>query len=130
MNSVPEQSGTDLPESRTRWPYVVTVLGAFLIVGFLVWVMHEYTQPAPLGQNRVAERAKALTELRAYEAEQLNNAGWVDPTKGLVRLRIEDAMNIVEQQWGKDPAAARSNLISRVEAANPPPPKPAPSPFE
>jgi hypothetical protein len=92
--------------------------------------MHEYTQPAPLNQNRAAERAKALTELRAYEAEQLNTAGWIDPAKGLARLRIEDAMKIVEQQWGKDPAAARSNLISRVEAANPPPPKPAPSVFE
>jgi hypothetical protein len=119
-----------VPQTRTRWPYVVTVLGAFLIVGFLVWVMHEYTQPAPLNQNRVAERAKALVELRAYEAEQLNNAGWIDPAKGLVRLRIEDAMKIVEQQWGHNPAAARSNLIARVEAANPPPPKPAPSPFE
>lgn len=127
MNSTPEHG---VPETRTRWPYVVTVLGAFLIVGFLVWVMHEYTQPAALGQNRVAERAKALTELRAYEAEQLNNAGWIDPTKGLVRLRIEDAMKIVEQKWGKDPAAARSNLTARVEAANPPPPKPAPSVFE
>ena len=74
--------------------------------------------------------AKALTELRAYESEQLNNVGWVDPAKGIVRLRIEDAMKIVEQQWGKNPAAARSNLISRVEAANPPPPKPAPSVFE
>ena len=38
-------------------------------------------------------------------------------------------MKIVEQQWGKR-SAARSNLISRVEAANPPPPKPAPSVFE
>ena len=110
--------------------YVVGILGAFLIVAALVWVMHDYTQPAALGQNRIAERSKALVELRAYEAEQLNNAGWVDPTKGLVRLRIEDAMKIVEQEWGRNPAAARSNLIARVEAANPPPPKPAPSVFE
>lgn len=130
MNSIPEPSVGTGPERQVRWPYVVAILGAFLIVGFLVWVMYEYTQPAPLGQSRAAERAKALAELRAYEAEQLNNAGWIDPGKGLVRLRIEDAMKIVEQQWGKDPAAARSNLISRVEAANPPPPKPAPSVFE
>jgi hypothetical protein len=130
MNSVPENRAADVPESRTSWPYVVAVLGAFLIVGILVWVMSQYTEPAPLGQNRAAERAKALVELRAYEAEQLNNVGWVDPTKGLVRLRIQDAMKLVEQEWGKDPAAARSNLIARVEAANPPPPKPAPSPFE
>jgi hypothetical protein len=130
MNSASEHGATSAPETRVRWPYVVTVLGAFLIVGFLVWVMHEYTQPAPLGQNRAAERAKALAELRAYESDQLNNVGWIDPAKGIVRLRIDDAMKIFEQQWGKDPAAARSNLVSRVEAANPPPPKPAPSVFE
>jgi hypothetical protein len=130
MNSNVEHGEASVPASRTSWPYVVAILGAFLIVGFLVWVMYEYTQPAPLGQNRAAERAKALTELRAYESEQLNNAGWIDPAKGLVRLRITDAMRIVEQQWGKDPAAARSNLVARVEAANPPPPKPAPSVFE
>lgn len=130
MNSAAEQTGTGLPEPRVRWPYVVTLLVAFLIVGFLVWVMHEYTQPAPLNQNRAAERAKALVELRASEAEQLSTAGWLDQTKGLVRIPIADAMKIVEQEWGKNPAAARSNLIARVEAANPPPPKPAPSPFE
>jgi hypothetical protein len=130
MNPAPEHGGVDVPPSRTGLIYTITIIGAFLIVGFLVWVMYDFTQPPPLGQNRVAERSKALTELRAYESEQLNNASWIDPTKGIVRLRIEDAMKIVEQQWSKDPAAARSNLISRVEAANPPPPKPAPSVFE
>ncbi len=130
MNSAAEQTGVGIPEPRVRWPYVVTVLGAFLIVGFLVWVMHEYTQPAPLNQTRATERAKALVELRASEAEQLSTAGWLDQTKGLVRIPIADAMKIVEQEWGKNPAAARSNLVARVEAANPPPPKPAPSVFE
>jgi len=128
MNS-PEHEAS-VPANRTGLIYALTIIGAFLIVGFLVWMMYEFTQPPPLGQNRAAERAKALTELRAYESEQLNNVGWIDPAKGIVRMRIEDAMKIVEQQWGKDPAAARSNLISRVEAANPPPPKPAPSVFE
>jgi hypothetical protein len=130
MNPAPEHGGVEAPPSRTGLIYTLTIIGAFLIVGFLVWVMYQFTQPAPLGQNRAAERAKALVELRAYEAEQLNNVGWVDPSKGLVRLRIQDAMKIVEQEWGKDPAAARSNLVARVEAANPPPPKPAPSVFE
>jgi hypothetical protein len=128
MNS-PEHEAS-VPTNRTGLIYTLTIIGAFLIVGFLVWVMYQFTQPPPLGQNRGVERSKALTELRAYESEQLNNVGWIDPAKGIVRMRIEDAMKIVEQQWSKDPAAARSNLISRVEAANPPPPKPAPSVFE
>jgi hypothetical protein len=117
---------------RIGLAYLVGILGAFLIVGALVWAMIRYTRPAPLDKNRAAERAKALQELRAAEADALNTTGWVDPTKGLVRLRIEDAMKMVERDW-KNPAAARSNLISRVEKAYPPPPpaEPAkPSPFE
>ena len=122
MNGSPDQD-------RSGLAYVAGILGAFLIVAALVWAMRHYTQPAPLGQQRAAERAKALAELRATDAEALNNVGWVDQSKGLVRLRIEDAMALVERNW-QNPAAARSNLIERVEKAYPPPPKAAPSPFE
>jgi len=116
----------------TAFAYIVGILGSFLIVAVLVWAMQHYTQPAPLGEDRAAVRAKALVELRAAEAEALNNPGWVDQTKGLVRLPIEDAMKMVERDWGQNPAAARSNLISRVEKATAPPPKvpEKPSQFE
>ena len=114
---------------RSRLAYAVAILGSFLIVAALVWAMRHYTQPAPLGAQRAAERARALAELRAAEAEALNTVGWIDQSKGLVRLRIEDAMALVERAW-QNPPAARSNLLERVAKANPPPPKPAPSPYE
>ena len=76
-------------------------------------------------------RAKALAELRAAETEALNTTGWVDQGKGLVRLRIEDAMNIVEREWSQNPAAARSNLIPGWKKRPPRRPKPEkPSQFE
>lgn len=118
---------------KARCAYAVAILGAFLIVAALVAITRRYTQPEPLNANRAAERAKALGEIRADEADKLNSVGWVDPTKGLVRLPITNAMAMVVQQWGRNPAAARSNLIARVDKANPPPPPPkpaAPSPFE
>jgi hypothetical protein len=117
---------------RSGLAYVLAVLGAFLIVAGLVWAMRHYTQPAPLGEDRAAVRAKALAELRATEAEALNTTGWVDPTKGLVRLRIVDAMSWVEREWARNPSAARSNLITRVEKATAPPPRQPekPSQFE
>jgi len=114
---------------RTGLAYTLAILGSFLIVAALVWAMHKYTEPAPLGANRAAERARALAEMRAAETDALNNVGWADQAKGIVRLRIEDAMKLVERSW-QNPPAARSNLLERVAKAYPPPPKPAPSPFE
>jgi hypothetical protein len=125
MNSQPT------PE-RTALVYIVAVLGSFLIIAGMVWAMRHYTQTAPLGQTRAAERSKALAELRATEAEALEHPGWIDPTKGLVRLPIAVAMDIVQREWSQDPEAARSNLISRVEKATAAPPKAPekPNPFE
>jgi hypothetical protein len=121
MNQENDRSGSGVA-------YAVAILGSFLIVGALGWAIHHYTQPAPLGAERAAFRARTLAEIRASETEALNHVAWIDQQKGLVRLRIEDAMNLVERQW-RNPSAARSNLIARVEKATAVAPA-APSPFE
>ena len=102
-----------------------------LIFAGLVWKMREYTTPAPLGAVRAKERQDALDKLRGEEAIALNNVGWVDQTKGVVRLPISDAIKLVEQKW-QDPAKARADLIARVEKATALPPKAPekPSQFE
>lgn len=112
--------------------YVVGILGSFLVLGGLSYAIYRYTQPAPLGEDRAAVRAKALMELRAAENEALHTVGWVDQAKGLVRLRVEDAMAMVQRDWAQNPAAARSNLVARVEKATAAPPKAPekPSAFE
>lgn len=123
---------SDPQPERTGLAYVLAVLGSFLIVAGLVWAMRHYTQPPPLGEDRAAVRAQALAELRAIETEALNTTGWVDASKGIVRLRIEDAMKWVQEEWSRDPAAARSNLSNRVAKATALPPKvpEKPSQFE
>jgi hypothetical protein len=102
-----------------------------LIFAALVWKMRQYTTPVPLGAERAAERAKALVELRAAETDALNNVGWIDQGKGIVRLPIADALKLAEKQW-QNPAQARATLNDRVERAFyvPPPPPPKPSAFE
>jgi hypothetical protein len=113
--------------------YTIALLGTFLIVGVLVWVMIDYTRPAPLGEDRGALRRKNLQELRAANAEVLNNQNyvWQDQGKGVVRMPISDAMELSLKLW-QDKAAARSNLIARVEKATAAPPKAPekPSQFE
>ncbi len=119
-------------EQRVKGPYVLGILGAFLIVAALVWAMRHYTQPPPLGEDRAAVRAKALAELRAAEAEALSTPAWVDQAKGIVRLPIQNAIGLIEREWGQNPALGRSNLVARVEKATAIPPKAPekPSPFE
>ena len=108
------------------------ILGSFLVVAGLVWALHHYVQPPPLGQARDSVRAKALADLRGIEAEELTAQAWLDQSKGLVRLPIENAMQLVQAAWGRNPTAARSNLIARVDKATAPPPRvpEKPSPFE
>jgi hypothetical protein len=116
---------------RTTLVYAAGILGSFLIVAALVWAMRHYTQPAPLGEDRIAVRRKALNELRAAEAEELSTYAWLDQAKGIVRLPIAEAKKLALRDW-QNPAAARSNLIARVEKATAPPPRAPekPSAFE
>ena len=107
--------------------YAIAIIGAILIVVFINHQLKEYTRPPAIDEGRAEERAKALAEIRNAEADALNNTGWMDPTKGIVRLRIDDAMNLMVQTWGTNAAAGRSNLLERVAKANPPPPPPPPS---
>jgi hypothetical protein len=114
-----------------RWATVLAALGACLIFAALVWVTKKYTQPEPLNANRAKERAEALKKLTEENAVALGEVGWIDPTKGIVRLPIAVAMNLAEREW-QNPAQARSNLIARVEKATALPPKAPekPSAFE
>jgi len=87
-----------------------------------VLAMRHYTQPAPVGANRVEERHKFLQDQRAADAKALNEYDWMDKDKGIVRLPVQRAVELTLQEW-QNPAAARSNLISRVEKATAAPPK-------
>ena len=122
-------SETEKPCSR--WAYAVAIVGTFLIVAALVSVMRKHSQPPPIDAKRIAERSKALADLRAEEAVALNTPDWIDQAKGIVRLPITNAMEMVLRDW-QNPAAAKSNLVARVEKATfvPPPPPQKPSEFE
>ena len=100
----------------------VGIFGTFLIVAMLVLAMRHYTQPAPVGARRVEERYKFLQDQRAADAKALNEYDWMDKDKGIVRLPVQRAVELTLQEW-QNPAAARSNLISRVEKATAAPPK-------
>ena len=111
------------------WTTALVAVAACLIFAALVMATRKYTQPAPLGTARAVERKEALNALHNEETEALQNAGWIDQTKGLVRLPIAEAMKLAESQW-QNPKQARAELMARVEKANELPPKAPEKPSE
>ena len=95
---------------------VLGVAGSFLVMAWLVWLMRDYTQPPALAQVRAAERLKIKAEFDAANAPLLNGYDWADKGKGIVRLPVERAKELVLQEW-QNPAAARSNLVARAAKA-------------
>jgi hypothetical protein len=119
------------PNEKTVWHFgVIFVVACFLFVALVVLVKLSITVPA-IDADRAAVRTKALADLRAAEAVALATPGWIDQDRNLVRLPIDEAMQIYEQA-AKNPVTARAGLIARAEKAAAPLPKKAaaPNPFE
>ena len=115
MNS--DESSRD--STGKNFSYGVAILGAFLVVGVLTWIMINQTSPAPIGKAREEERLKNLKELRAATGDQMITYGYADQPKGLVRIPISKAVDLTLQEW-KDPAKGRAGLIERIEKATKP----------
>jgi len=111
--------------------WATAIAGTFLLMAILIWAMYHYTRPDDLDAARVQERYRLLEEVRAADAQLQGHYAWRDRDKGLVILPIERALELTLQEW-QNPAAARSNLVARVEkAVEPPPPPPEPvNPYE
>lgn len=90
---------------------IVSVIFAVLVVGVKLLLV----QP-PVDAARADVRTKALAEIRATEEKELNNAGWIDQQRGIVRLPIDTVLQLAAQQW-QNPAAARAELTARAEKA-------------
>ena len=113
--------------------YAIGVAGSFLVIIALMWLTRAATSVAPLATARGAERMKIKSEFMAANAPLVepNTYAWQDKEKGFVRVPIERAMELTLQEW-KNPAAARSNLLSRADKFFyvPPAAPPKPSIYE
>ncbi|HUZ08518.1 MAG TPA: hypothetical protein VMV89_13655 [Candidatus Paceibacterota bacterium] len=106
------------------------LLASVLFAVLVVIVKFSVTAPA-IDADRDAAIAQALFQIRTNETAALDHPGWIDQSRGVVRLPIDGAMKITTHAW-QNPAQARADLISRQEnASKPAPVAPAkPNPFE
>jgi hypothetical protein len=102
---------------------VLAILGTFLVMALLVGLMRHYTATPSLTADRAAERMKILADFKAANAPFLEKYDWQDKDKGIVRVPVERAKELVLEEW-QNPAAARSNLMERAAKAFAPAPKP------
>src|ERR1035438_9353541 len=89
------------------------VIASLIFIALVAVVKFSVHVPA-IDADRNAARAKALAEIRATEEKSLANPGWIDQSRGIVRLPIATAMQETVQAW-QNPAQARADLISRQE---------------
>jgi hypothetical protein len=98
----------------------------------LMAMINSYLRPGGADPSlRGKERAEALKKTREIDADALTSFAEIDKPRGIWRLPVDRAMAMSYQLW-QNPAAARSNLIQRVDKATttlPKAPEP-PSKFE
>ncbi len=102
---------------------ILAILGTFLVMAFLVGLMRHYTSTPSLSADRAAERMRILADFKAVNAPLLEKYDWQDKDKGIVRVPVARAKELVLEEW-QNPAAARSNLMERAAKAFAPASKP------
>ena len=96
--------------------YVLGLAGSFLVMAALVWLMRSYTHTAAPSEVRAEERRKNMHDFQALNAPLLKDYAWQDPTKDIVRVPVDRAMELVLAEW-QNPVAGRSNLLARAAKA-------------
>lgn len=126
--------GQNLPEipdvNRASGAAVGFIVGSLIFIVFVMIVKYCASVP-PIDANHAATISSALSEIRSNEVVSLENPGWIDRSRGIVRLPIATAEQLAAQEWS-NPAQARADLIARAQRAAAPAPKPAPTanPFQ
>jgi len=100
----------------------VAILGTLLVMAVLVALMRHYTGTPALSADRAAERMKILADFNAVNQPLLEKYDWQDKDKGIIRVPVARAKELLLEEW-QNPAAARSNLMERAAKAFALPPK-------
>ena len=116
--------------NRASGAAIALIFGSLVFIVLTIVIGFIFSVP-DIDADAGAKRSQALVKIRATEATNLNQIGWIDQSRGIVRLPIETAIQLSVQAW-QDPAQARADLIAREKKAVAPAPvvPPKPSAFE
>lgn len=131
MNPGENQNLPHVPDVNRASGAAVGFIAGSLIFLVLVAIVRFTASVPPIDASHAATIYSALSEIRSNEVVSLESPGWIDRSRGIVRLPIATAEQLAAQEW-RNPAQARADLIARAQHAAAPAPKPAATanPFE
>ncbi|HNQ89531.1 MAG TPA: hypothetical protein PKM73_13015 [Verrucomicrobiota bacterium] len=91
-------------------------VGVLLIPGGLAWQVAKRTRAPAIDQARAELRQANWVALCAENRQALTTYGWIDRSRGILRLPVDRAIELSLDLW-KDPEAGRSNLLERLAKA-------------
>lgn len=98
-----------MSETSSNRASLVSIFAVFALFALFVAVVYYVYVPRHTGPfvgdgiHTLAQRKTNLRELRAKEAQQANNYGWVDQKARVVRLPIDRAMELTVQKYAAKP---------------------------
>lgn len=94
---------TTKTEGKSALLTVLAVIGCFAIFLLILFIAYLPNRPEdiPHGSFSPEERKIKLNELRANEQKLATSYGWVDQSKGVVQIPIEEAMRLTVQDLQK-----------------------------
>jgi len=103
---------------RTATAYVVGVLGSFLIIGVLAWLVVG-TDAMPVDAQRAGERKtfRAQVEAPYQDLKSYGVVQGVPNAGGVYRIPIDRALEIASKEWATS-TEGREKLLKRLESAN------------
>lgn len=78
-------------------------IGAFGLFLFILYIAYLPNRPGAVDRSLVKKREALLAENKATQLNAANTYGWVDQSRGIVRIPVERAMKLtVQEQHLKD----------------------------
>lgn len=95
-----KNAGYDKQDANVRFIVGVTIIGVVLIVAAVAFLSEyfQYTKENIIYETVLSPESKRLRDLRAREDETLNSYSVIDAEKGIYRIPIDRAMELVANE--------------------------------
>lgn len=103
-------------------------LAAMALTGLLAWTwLHFSGTQETYDQARAKVRSTKLSEVKREDAVQLTTYGWTSKEKGIVRIPVEQGIELALKELKAKPVQASTVQVESPYPAGSQPPAPAPA---